>query len=222
MFVCNPWEPIGNTNYEAATQLIYDNDPANPDALQHRRMLRLRMDPGNSNQPGNYGFLASPLSNGLNAVRESIAKVQPEACFSRRGVTTQTGFGGQAIAQEFNVRFDIYDGSFNANKNDADYAPAANVRKGFTYTGGNGCTADLDGRAVALPEDTGFSSADTIGSGTWDFNNYWSIAHPTMRLPMAHCASARLPPMAGAMPIFPADIASIDMKSTMGCSTTNH
>ena len=135
MYVCNPWEAAGNTNYEAATQLIFDNDPADPNALQHRQMIRLRMDPGNSNNPGNYGFLASPLSNGLNAVRKSIAKVRPEACFSKRGVTTQTGFGGQAMAQGFNVRFDIYDGSMNAHKNDAAYAPALNVRKGYVYTG---------------------------------------------------------------------------------------
>ena len=116
MYVCNPWEPIGNTNYEAATQLIFDNDPVDPNALEHRTMMRLRMDPGNSNQPGNYGFLASPLTNGFNAVRNSIAKVRPDGCFRKRGVTTQTGFGGEGIAHGFNVRFDMYDGSMNSNQ----------------------------------------------------------------------------------------------------------
>jgi hypothetical protein len=188
MYVCNPWEAAGNTDYDAATQLIYSNDPTDPNALQHRQMITMRMDPGHTNAPGNYGFLVSPLSNGFNAVRDSIARVSPQACFNKRGVTTQTGFGGQAIAQGFNVRFDIYDGSFNSKKNNADYAPALDVRKGYVYNGGNACNAALDTRtplgAVPMTPDTGFATGSTvIGNGTWDFNTYWTTEHPATSAP---------------------------------------
>jgi hypothetical protein len=195
MYVCNPWEPVGNTDYDAATQLIFNNDPADPNALQHRQMLTLRMDPGGSNNPGNFGFLVSPLSNGLNALREAIAKVQPQACFSKRGVTTQTGFGGQAIAQGFNVRFDIYEGSMNSNRNAAAYAPALNVRKGYIYTGGNACNADLDTRdplgAVPMPPDT--VPGTPVGNGVWDFDGYWSAEHPARSAPNGWSNTGTLP-----------------------------
>jgi hypothetical protein len=213
MYVCNPWEAAGNTDYDAATQLIFDNDVANQDALQHRQMMRLRMDPGNSNQPGNYGFLASPLSNGFAAVRDSVASCQPQTCFAKRGVTTQTGFGAQGIAQGFNVRFDIYDGAMNSRKNDRNYSPALNVRKGYTYT--NACNANADStadaclasmsnsptslacsptKAVPMPPDTGFSpGSTTIGNGTWNFDTYWSIAHPTRTPAPNGWSNANLP-----------------------------
>jgi Putative Flp pilus-assembly TadE/G-like len=214
MYICNPWEAVGNTNYEAATQLIFDNDAANQDALQHRQMMRLRMDPGNSNQPGNYGFLASPLTNGFAAVRDALATCQAQTCFSKRGVTTQTGFGAQGVAHGYNVRFDMYDGSMNSKKTDRNYSPALNVRKGYTYSG-NACNADPDStadaclasmsnsstslacsstKAVPLPPDTGFSpGSTTIGNGTWNFQAYWDIAHPTRTPAPNGWSNANLP-----------------------------
>jgi Flp pilus assembly protein TadG len=183
MYVCNPYEPIGNTDYDAATQALFNNDVADPNALQHRQMISMRYSPGDFSQPGNYGFLVPPFGNGLgSAVVEAIANVNPATCYSQSGVDTQTGFGAQAIANAVNVRFDIYKGAMGGNKTDANYAPAHNVRKGYI---GPACNSTLSSGspppAMGLPPDTGPSTSPAIpniGNGNWDFDTYWSVEHP--------------------------------------------
>jgi hypothetical protein len=175
MYVCNPWEPIGNTDYNAASQLLFQNDVADPDAIQHRQMISMRYDPGGSTKPGSYGFLVG-TSPGAAALIDSIARNTPPLCFSRSGVTTQTGFLAQAIANGFNVRFDIYKGSMAGKLDNASYAPARDVRKGYIGTGCNQTPSSAPA-ALALPFD------NPAGSGTWDFNTYWAVEHPGVAPP---------------------------------------
>jgi len=194
MYVCNPYEQDGDT-YEQATQRLFDHDTTDPNDINHRAMISLRSDPGGSFNPGNYGFLASPLGNGVNNVRISIAKVSPQACFSKRGVTTQTGFTGNSIAPAFNLRFDLWDASMNAHRSDADYAPALDVRKGYlpaSSSCGNptqvalpsGMSPSTLPTAMKLPPDwcaaTSTYCNNMVGnSGVWDFDTYWSVEHPS-------------------------------------------
>jgi Flp pilus assembly protein TadG len=194
MYVCNPWEQDGDT-YEQATQRIFDHDTADPNDINHRAMFSLRNDPGGSMNPGNYGFLDSPLGNGVNAIRQSIARVNPQACFAKRGVDTQTGFTGASLAGAFNVRFDLWDGSMNAHTNDAEYAPALDVRKGYLPAARGGSCADPlpvplptskpqspPPAAMELPPDWcgGAYCTNMVGNtGVWDFDTYWNAEHPT-------------------------------------------
>ena len=80
------------------------------------------------------------------------------------------------------MRFDLYGGSMNGKKNDANYAPANNVRKGYQTTGSS-CnqsevpepTSDFQ----RLPRDDCFATstctiaAGRVGNGSWDFDTYW-------------------------------------------------
>jgi Flp pilus assembly protein TadG len=193
MYVCNPYEAIGNTDYDAATQALIDNDVADPNALAHRQMITLRRSPGDFNSPGNYGFLQVPsLGGGLGgATRTALARVKPGTCLNASRADSQPGLGGGALADAFNVRFDIYQSAMNAHKNDADYAPAPNVRKGYTYTTSgpqngpcNATPAADPTQAMALPVDNPAAIPPSpVGSGTWDFNTYWSVEHPGVAAP---------------------------------------
>jgi Flp pilus assembly protein TadG len=190
MYVCNPYEAVGNTDYDAATQLLIDNDVADPNALGHRQMITMRRSPGDFTVPGNYGFLRIPGGHGLGATRDAIAKIKPGTCLNASAADSQTGLGGDAMAEALNVRFDIYQNSQRNNKNQADYAPAPNVRKGYTYiTGGppgqsgpcNASPAALPTDAMKLPTDLG--GTPPVGNGLWDFNTYWSVEHPGVAAP---------------------------------------
>jgi Flp pilus assembly protein TadG len=208
MYICNPFEQGGDT-YDQATQRIIQalDDPASK-----RRLVKLRNDPGNSQLPGNFGFLQAPQTNGFNAVRDAIAKVHSPACFKQKGVDFQTGFAGNAIAPAFNVRFDAYDASMNSHRNDPDYAPAANVRKGYWSSSNNYCNASPFDNcppdpltqqpdhsqqcALALPNDpsTGWTQNsrgdNVLGNGNWDFEHYWSVDHPGVSIPNGWSNSA--------------------------------
>jgi Flp pilus assembly protein TadG len=209
MYICNPFEQAGD-DYDTATQRLLD---AAADPATKRRLMTLRNNPGDSQLPGNYGFLNAPQSNGFNAVRDAIAKVRSPVCLRQRGVDFQTGFGGGAIAPAFNVRHDVYDASMNANKNDPDYAPALNVRKGYWLgSGSNWCQAEpckdnascnngtpddgtqpglSDDKAMAPPCDADMGGpftchdppAGPLGDGNWDFELYWNTNHQGVSLP---------------------------------------
>ena len=69
MYVCNPYEPLSNTDYDAATQRSLHRDVADPDALEHRQMISMRRSPGDFNTPGNYGFLQVPSLGGESAMQ---------------------------------------------------------------------------------------------------------------------------------------------------------
>ncbi|RWA62029.1 pilus assembly protein TadG-related protein [Mesorhizobium sp.] len=186
VYICNP--------YENSTDSIYDvvADPA-----KRRRLIELRQQGGSSaqNSPGNYGFLQPPGgSGGANAIRDMIAKTKSQACYSSRGVLLRPGFIA-TVRDALNVRFDVYNGSMNGNKNDPNYAPGENVRKGYK-TQGNACNADLVSPAQptnfeAFPRDNCFASGTCtiangrVGNGDWDFSQYWNTNFNTTTNPVS-------------------------------------
>ncbi|TIT89510.1 MAG: hypothetical protein E5W41_02020, partial [Mesorhizobium sp.] len=137
VYICNPYEGSGDTIYSVAA-----------DPTKRRRLIELRQQGGNTaqNSPGNYGFLQPPDgTGGANAIRDMIAKTKSAACYNSRGVLLRPGFIA-TVRDALNVRFDVYNGSMNGNKNNADYAPGENVRKGYQMPSkgnGNACNADL-------------------------------------------------------------------------------
>lgn len=172
LFICNPYENTGQSLYEAL------EDPA-----YQRRLIKFKA-PNNQNEtygPGNFGFL-DPFDGkgGANAIAEAIGVDMPQVCFSKgAGVDLRPG-NIASLRAAFNTRFDIYDGSYNGKKNDAAYAPAANVVKGYS---GNGCNTSPDTNAQALPFDDCFADDSCTdmggrqGDGDWDFVTYVEINH---------------------------------------------
>jgi len=174
MFICNPYE-----NEPGGIKL---EDVLNDPALQ-RKQIELRQQGGGSSQAfaGNFGFLESPTSTnqGADGLREMFATIKPPACFDGRGVLIKPGFKA-TVTDALNVRFDIYDGPMNSNKNDSNYRPAENVRKGYEQTGGNECNSDPSVVAtdfMPLPRDNNFTDMQggAIGDGFWDFDSYWAV-----------------------------------------------
>ena len=130
MFICNPFEnPDGSMSYGQATEALFT---AIGDLAMRRRLIQMRQGGGGgSYTPGNYGFLVSPsIGNGASALRDAIAMVNPPACFGQSGVETETGFIA-SVRAAFNVRFDVYEGSMNGVRNDPNFRPAMNTRKGM-------------------------------------------------------------------------------------------
>ena len=196
MWICNPYEDTTNPN-ESITESP-ELFAAIADRAQRKRLIRMRnISGGNATPfPGNFGFLEPPDSPGANAVRDMIGAVSPPACFNANGVNFQTG----AIVSArfgFNVRFDMYDGPMNSNKNDPSYRPSLNVRKGYDPTPACNPSPSIDGSAMALPLDDCFLNSPTtctlaggeLGDGNWDKQAYWdtnfSLAEGTSTLPSA-------------------------------------
>ncbi|AZO29451.1 TadE/TadG family type IV pilus assembly protein [Mesorhizobium sp. M1B.F.Ca.ET.045.04.1.1] len=189
VYICNPYEGSGDSIYSVAA------DPA-----KRRRLIELRQQGGSTaqNSPGNYGFLQPPDgSTGANVIRDMIAKTKSAACYNSRGVLLRPGFIA-TVRDALNVRFDVYNGAMNGNKNDPDYAPGENVRKGYQMLSkgsGSACNADLASppdptKYDAFPRDNCFSTGCSIangrvGDGNWDFNRYWSTNFATTTNPVA-------------------------------------
>jgi Flp pilus assembly protein TadG len=186
LLVCNPFE-IDGMSYVQATQALQE---AAADPSRQRRLILLRQNAGNAPyEPGDYGFLdADSLGSETTAVVDSLGKSHPTACFRQSGVNIRPGFVAGA-REGLNVRFDIYTGSMIGNKNDADYRPSLNVRKG--YVGGvgseNSCNAQPatswpigspPNQATGLPLDIGWPNmGGRMGDGHWDFDTYWQVNH---------------------------------------------
>ena len=187
VYICNP--------YENSTDSLYD---VVADPTKHRRLIELRQQGGSTaqNSPGNYGFLQPPDgSQGANGIRDMIAKTKSQACYNSRGVLLRPGFIA-TVRDALNVRFDVYNGSMNSNKNDPDYAPGENVRKGYkTPNSGNACNANAVSPAdptkfEAFPRDNCFAAgtcsiaSGRVGNGDWDFNQYWNTNFNTTTNPV--------------------------------------
>ena len=119
---------------------------------------------------------------------ESLASVEPAACFRQDGVETKTG-STNSVHKAINVRFDLYaNGLPGSWKSSSEFRPAKNVTKGYLKTGGGGggggggnpCNVDLDTssplKAMGFPIDSAIGS-NRIGNGTWDFEAYWDLNH---------------------------------------------
>jgi hypothetical protein len=207
IYVCNPYEREG-MDYDSATQSLRD---ALASPAVRRRLIQLRQR-GNSNEPylpADFGFLDAPtLPAGADALVDALGHARPAACFLQNGVTFRPTEKIE-IADGIDVRFDIYEGKMTAQKNNPDYRPSVNVRKGFI--GGSG-DVELQGeggscsgrpvqdwpvgsgraRATALPIDREWPYLDgRMGSGRWDFSTYWQVNHS---------GAGRNPPFANGAP----------------------
>jgi Flp pilus assembly protein TadG len=186
LFICNPYETDGMT-YEGATAAL---QAATADPTIRRRLIRLHQYRGaNEYAAGDYGFLESPsLGRGDAALIDALATVRPTACFLQSSVNFRPGFVA-STREAFNVRFDIYEGAMTGNKNDANYRPAENVRKGYVggSGGGNSCRAlpannwpigSPPSQATGLPLDRTWPYLNgRMGAGDWDFSTYWQVNH---------------------------------------------
>jgi Flp pilus assembly protein TadG len=192
MFMCNPFEPVGNTDVMRSSDIF---EHISTEASRRRLIEFKRIGPSGQWSPGNYGFLEAQLGPGANALGESIAGVSPHACFIQNGVYTKPGNTAVA-AHAFNVRFDIYHGSYN--RNNSDYRPATNVRKGYVPSGGGGGGAACDTQpatdltqAMGFPRDSCFANSscsfnNRIGNGDWDFDAYWATNFNSMSKPAGY------------------------------------
>ena len=199
MFICNPYESSTNTNIMESTELYKHFDTTNyPGRIG--RLINMKQTGGNSAQyfPGNFGFLVPPgaANPGAATLRNYVGMTTPPACFVANGVTLRTG-AIESVRFGFNTRFDQYDGPMNGNRNDPDFRPAQNVRRGVANDKSNGqgsaCNPD-DTASTAhsgLLRDTCFTTnscpymGGRMGDGVWDKTTYWSEAHNGASLPSA-------------------------------------
>jgi hypothetical protein len=193
MFMCNPFEQPGMT-YDQATAALY---AAVADPAVRKRLIKLRQQSGSGSYvDGNWGFLQFPGAPGAAALKDALAVAHPPTCFRQNAVTTETGFIASA-RDAINVRFDIYNGSSSSLKNDPDYNPAMNVRKGYNgNTCGSTAVSQPSMQARPLTDDLCFGSGNCpymlgrMGDGNWDFDGYWTVNHPGKPKPMVNGAPA--------------------------------
>jgi Flp pilus assembly protein TadG len=184
MFICNPYEDLNNTDPLRTTELY----AAMADQTQRRKQIKMQQVGGGNGAtyfPGNFGFL-QPLNNpGANELREMAGSASPPACFIRSGVQLRTG-AVASVRFGFNVRFDMYDGPMNSQRNNPLYRPASNVGKG--YVGNNACnTSPVDyatgTETSQLRRDSCFETntctemGGRMGNGNWDRDLYWQRVH---------------------------------------------
>lgn len=180
VFICNPFE-------SSTTTSIYD---AMEDSSFRRRQIQFKTQGSNARySPGNFGYL-NPFegNSGASKLRDAVAIDKPDVCLSKsRGVKLRPG-SINSMSQAFNVRFDIYEGSFNKAKTDPAYAPAPNVVKGYAPKRNNACNSAPNSAALGMPRDDGFTSLSSsaanleqFGTGDWDFVNYMRVNHNYMR-----------------------------------------
>jgi hypothetical protein len=177
MFICNPFE---GTSVDILT-------PAGVAAAQGRQ-IKMQMGPGpNADyEPGNFGWLQSgngDLSSGgpngnVPLIKKLLAGLSPPVCFEQTGVvTTQTG-QIESMNNAINVRFGIYRSSFQNAKDNPEYPPDVNVRKGLANADCDKQNAEVNpnyrmGRDQTWPND-GTTSVGRLGNGDWLFDQYWT------------------------------------------------
>jgi Flp pilus assembly protein TadG len=185
LFVCNPYELPG-MGYTQASRAL---EEAIGDTNVRRRLIRLRQY-GNSLEPyapGDYGFLlASSLGSESTQLADALARDRPGVCFLQKSVNFRAGYLA-AVSEAMNVRFDIYERSMAARRNDRDFRPATNVRKGYIGGGAGSCTSNAAAnwpigsppqQATGLPLDRTWPyMGGGMGQGNWDFETYWQVNH---------------------------------------------
>ena len=196
IFVCNPFETRDMSYDQATNALQYSAS----DPRAQRRLIRMRQNGGATVQysPGDYGFLLNDyLGSDDSSLIAGVAQANPGACFQQRGVTIRGGLVG-AINEGFNVRFDLYSATMMSKVNDANYRPAANVRKGYVGGGAGGASCSASpannwpigsppNQTTGFPLDRQWSDLiGRMGNGEWDFETYWQVNHG---------GSGREPPM---------------------------
>ena len=157
LMTCNPVEgntPItadypNTTPGETGFDFLSDFLKAYPEWT--RRQIRVKFigpDTGYAN--GVFGLLEPNFStnNGAKGIEDELALGVPASCIQLDSVVVgsanvKTG-QAQTIVDGINVRFDIFRGNWKNDKNDPDYAPAADVIKGMLpKNNGQTCTPDF-------------------------------------------------------------------------------
>lgn len=157
VMICNPSETLTNTSFDA-------------DAHRGRGIILKSAGSNSAWAPGNFGLLALNNHNlSTNDIRDAMGRINPYAmCFSTDGNLGSKPGQSTAVAQGFNVRFDIYEGATASLDTDPQYTPARNAVKGmikagpkcsYNPNGGNGWTQPAN--TYDGPEDT--DSADAMG-----------------------------------------------------------
>src|SRR5262249_36778127 len=137
MWICNPFETAGMTYAQATAALEASSSLG--------RFMQLQLADNAQYGPGNFGWVRPNFdtlpgkcgSNGGSGLVQTVSRSHPQQCFSVSGIDTQTGNISNAN-DGINTRFDLYSGPFNSCKNNPEYAPASNVRKGV-IPGNNAC-----------------------------------------------------------------------------------
>ncbi|MGS1016488.1 TadE/TadG family type IV pilus assembly protein [Allosphingosinicella humi] len=124
LMLCNPDEPIGNTNPD------FDFN------IGSRVGVGMRLVGDGSYVPGNFGFLETGFGTGANNLLKAMGYNSPPGdCVAIDGVTTKTGLNA-SVMDGLNTRFDI-----NANGNTCPgggpCSPSINERKDLVR--GNDC-----------------------------------------------------------------------------------
>jgi len=174
VFICNPYEMVNGTNDAGGITL----QQAVAAGKYRRRLIQLRTVGNNAAYgPGNFGFLATEEEKGAKSLARALASAQPQACYGKRGVTTETGQKAGKVKAAINLRFGMQDPGLNFSG--AEYGPANNVRKGAARTNnGNTCPSsndlqfDVAGQTEGLGLDKCFTGTcpymgGRMGDGNW-------------------------------------------------------
>lgn len=189
IFICNPYEPAGNTSQAANEQAAEDLHTNFAAGNLYGRQIEMHSTSSSNPGPGNFGFLRTPLGNGANVLAEALATGNPGACYTQDSLDTKTGAVAGPVEAGVNTRFGIYEGSFKSARSDGRYRPAENVRSAQQQTGSNACkgydpvmvgnTVGDVTKAVPLGYGANMTSlgGGKISSGNdWNYGNYWSVA----------------------------------------------
>jgi hypothetical protein len=190
LMICNPFEASGTLTFDA-------------DAHIGKGIILKGSPSSGAWAPGNFGLLQVSGGGGAAAIRDAMGRINPRAeCF---GQTVDTSPGNKtSMRQGFNTRFDLYDGSMGAEKNDAQYQPALNTLSGLLEKTSQACNAAPPSNAnsykgcVTASTPTGMSpprdccayspmpggsvncngeGGTPLGDGSWDRTKYFEVNH---------------------------------------------
>ncbi|MCA1405869.1 Tad domain-containing protein [Ensifer sp. IC3342] len=196
IFICNPYEPAGNTSETAAEEAAEALHDKFADGNLYGVQIELHSTSASNPGPGNFGFLRTPLGNGASVLAEALATGNPGTCYTQDNLDTETGAKAGPVEDGVNTRFGFYSSSFNNVNDDPRYRPAQNVRSAQTQSGkGNGSKACdtyspvMVGDVVGDPSKAvplGYGATMTamgggkISSGNnWQYGTYWNVAQGT-------------------------------------------
>lgn len=183
-----------------------------PASVSPGQMIRTKMQGGGAGwAPGTFGLLDAPGGTGASAVRDYMARRDPNTYCVRDTVDVKPGQSTGPVSQGMNVRFDMYDGPMSGLRGNAQYAPAGNVTKGLRRTGGGSCNFSRSATSTPFPRDNcfmpggawpdGIAGAGTgcvnyggvprAGDGSWNRDGYWSTNHNGQAQPPGYGAMTR-------------------------------
>ena len=210
MFICNPFEQIGDS-YDQATARLEAADV--PGSSLRRQLIRLAdHGPSGTWGPGDFGYLVpepgtlptdSCFPNAGDEIGKAMAMDRPLICVRQNGVDLLTG-NANAAKDGLNTRFGIYPSGQLSNAScKTAYPPDKNVRK--AWQGANWCQPGRNvgsdsGQNPTWPPGTNNASYgvdscllgnnscspnSNIGAASWDCAAYWAAAHPGVSVPSA-------------------------------------